>query len=170
MSMPQLAADLFAPVTIILMILGTVIALIPVMPGSLVVWLIAIAAAFIDGFTRITPTAMIIITLVMLISQLSDLWLPLLGVQTGGLSCAASLGSFVGGMIGTFVIPVPLLGTLIGCVVGALVVEYLQRRQLSPAMKAGEQAAKLFAIGYAIRLISSVMIVIVYVVSLVTMA
>jgi uncharacterized protein len=167
--MPQLAADLFVPVTLALMIVGVFIALIPVMPGSLVVWAIALAAGIIDGFTRITPATMIVMTIIMVVSQLSDFWLPLLGVQTGGLSCAASLGSFVGGIVGTFLIPIPLVGTLIGCVAGALIVEYLQRRQIAPAMRAGEQAAKLFAVGYAIRFISSVAILIVYIVSLVTM-
>ena len=167
--MPQLAADLFVPVSLILMILGIFIALIPIMPGSLVVWAIALVAGIIDGFTRITPTAMIVMTAIMLISQLSDLWLPLIGVQTGGLSCAASLGSFVGGIVGTILIPIPLLGTLIGCVAGALIVDYLQRQQFGSAINAGRQAANLFAIGYAIRFISSLGILVVYIVSLVTM-
>jgi len=166
MTLPEIAANLFAPVTIILMLLGVVVALIPVMPGSLVVWLIALAAAAIDSFQRISPAAMIVMTVVMIVSQLSDFWLPLLGVQTGGLSCASSLGALVGGLAGTFLIPIPLLGTLIGTVAGALLIEYIRRGQATPAIAAGKQAARLFVIGYALRLVSSVIIVITYIVSL----
>ncbi|MCA9907574.1 MAG: DUF456 domain-containing protein, partial [Anaerolineae bacterium] len=93
-------------------------------------------------------------------------WLPLLGVQTGGMSCAASLGSLAGGIAGTFLIPIPLLGTLIGTVIGALLVEFVRRGQATPAIAAGQQAARLFVIGYALRLISSVVIVIIYIISL----
>lgn len=166
MTLPEIAANLFVPVTIVLMLLGVVIALIPIMPGSLVVWLIALAAAAIDGFQRISPAAMIAMTVVMVISQLSDFWLPLLGVQTGGLTCASSLGALVGGLAGTFLIPIPLLGTLIGTVAGALLIEYLRHGRATPAIAAGKQAARLFAIGYALRLISSLIIVIIYIVSL----
>lgn len=166
MTLPEIAANLFAPVTIILLVLGTVVALIPIMPGSLVVWLIALAAAIIDGFQRISPAAMIAMTVVMVVSQLSDFWLPLLGVKTGGMSCAASMGSLIGGIAGTFLIPIPLLGTLIGTVVGALLIEYARRGQATPALAAGQQAARLFVIGYSLRLISSLAIVVIYIISL----
>ena len=166
MTLPEIAANLFAPVTVVLLLLGVVVALIPVMPGSLVVWLIALAAAAIDGFQQISPTAMILMTAVMAISQLSDFWLPLLGVQTGGLSCASSIGALVGGFAGTFLIPIPILGTLIGTVAGALLTEYVRRGQATPAIAAGQKAAKMFVIGYSLRLVSSVIIVIIYIVSL----
>ncbi len=166
MSLPEIAAGLFVPLTIILMLVGFLLSLIPILPGSLIVWLIALIAGLIDGFQQISIGALILMTIIMAVSQLSDLWLPLFGVKTGGLSCAAALGSLVGGLIGTFLIPIPLLGTLIGTVAGALLVEYIQRGQMEPAMRAGEQAARLFAVGYAIRIFSSLAIVIVYVVSL----
>jgi hypothetical protein len=163
-----LPVDLFVPVTLVLMIIGMFLSLVPIMPGSLVVWGIAFAAAALDSFQRITPVAFGIMTIIMVISQLSDFWLPLFGVRSGGLSCAASIGSIIGGMIGTFVIPVPLLGTLIGCVVGAWAVDYWQRRQMDAAMVAGKEAARLFAVGYAIRFISSLLIFIVFIISIIT--
>lgn len=163
-----LPVDLFIPITFALMVLGVFLSLIPVLPGSLVVWVIALAAGLIDNFQRITPTAFIIMTVVMVVSQLSDFWLPLFGVKSGGLSCAASLGSIVGGIVGTFVIPVPLLGTLIGAVAGALIVDYIQRRNVDTAISAGKEAARLFAVGYAVRFISSVLILIVFIISVMT--
>jgi hypothetical protein len=166
--MPELAASLFVPVTVIAMIIGVFLSLVPVLPGSLIVWAIALVAGLIDGWTRISPTAMIIMSIIMVVSQLSDFWLPLLGVQTGGMGCLTSVGSFVGGIVGTIFIPIPIVGTLIGVVAGALLVEYLQRQQVDPAVQAGKQAAKLFAIGYAIRFISSLAIFFVYIFTLAT--
>jgi hypothetical protein len=163
-----LPVDLFVPVTLVLMIIGVFLSLVPILPGSLVVWGIALAAALLDNFQRISPAAFVVMTIIMVISQLSDFWLPLFGVRSGGLSCAASIGSIVGGMVGTFIIPVPLLGTLIGAIVGALAVDYLQRQNVDTAVTAGKEAARLFAIGYAVRFISSLMIFIVFIISLVT--
>jgi hypothetical protein len=136
------------------------------MPGSVIPWLIALVAASLNGFQSITPAAMIVMTIIMVISQLSDFWLPLFGIQGGGMTCLASLGAFVGGIAGTFLVPLPILGTLIGTVAGALVVDYIHRRQLSTAMAAGQQAAKLFVIGYAVRVGSSLLVAVVFFVSL----
>ncbi|MDX2140054.1 MAG: DUF456 domain-containing protein [Chloroflexota bacterium] len=166
--MPELAASLFVPVTVIAMFIGVFLSLVPVLPGSLIVWAIALVAGLIDGWTRITPAAMIVMSIIMVVSQLSDFWLPLLGVQTGGMGCLTSIGSFVGGIVGTIFIPIPIVGTLIGVVAGALLVEFLQRQQVDPAVQAGKQAAKLFAIGYAIRFISSLAIFFVYIFTLAT--
>jgi hypothetical protein len=168
--MPELAASLFVPVTVIAMFIGVFLSLVPVLPGSLIVWAIALVAGLIDGWTRITPASMIVMSIIMVVSQLSDFWLPLLGVQTGGMGCLTSIGSFLGGIVGTIFIPIPIVGTLIGVVAGALLVEYLQRQQVDPAVRAGKQAAKLFAIGYAIRFVSSLAIFLVFIFTLATSA
>jgi hypothetical protein len=163
-----LPVDLFIPVTLVLMIAGVFLSLVPILPGSLVVWGIALVAGLIDNFQRITPTAFVVMTIIMVIGQLSDFWLPLFGIQSGGLSCTASIGSIIGGMVGTFIIPVPILGTLIGAIIGAWLVDYLQRRNMDTAVTAGKEAARLFAIGYAVRFISSLLIFIVFMISIVT--
>ncbi len=163
-----LPVDLFVPITFILMIIGVFLSLIPVLPGSLVVWLIALAAGLIDNFQRITPPAFVVMTIIMVVSQLSDFWLPFFGVRAGGLTCAASIGSIIGGMVGTFIIPIPLIGTLLGAVAGALVVDFIQRQNVDTAVIAGKEAARLFAIGYAVRFISSAMLFVVFVISVVT--
>jgi hypothetical protein len=163
----EIASYLYVPVTIILLIIALILAAIPVMPGSVLPWLVALAAAVIDGFGQITTHALIVMTIVMVISQLSDFWLPLLGIQTGGMSCLGAVGAFAGGLIGTFAIPIPLVGTLAGSVLGALVVDYLHQRQVGAAIEAGKQAAKLFVVGYAVRIVSSILVVAIAIFSLV---
>jgi uncharacterized protein len=152
----------------ILMIGALVLSFIPILPGTVIVWLAAMAFGIVNQWTRFTPAAGVITTAIMIFSVSSDFWLPALGVKTGGLTCLGAVGSLIGGLVGTFLIPLPICGTLIGAVVGALLAELIHFRQLSKAMQAGQSAAKLFVIGYIVETVSSIAVFVVYVVSLAT--
>src|SRR6185436_3057251 len=106
----------------ILMVAALIVSFIPILPGTMIVWLAAIAFGLITQWTRFTQAAGLVATGIMIFSVSSDFWLPALGIKTGGLTCLGAIGSLVGGLIGTFLIPLPICGTLIGAVVGALVV------------------------------------------------
>ncbi|MDL1901908.1 DUF456 domain-containing protein [Anaerolineae bacterium CFX9] len=148
-----------------LMIIATVLAISPILPGALLVWGVAIITAVITGFERITPLASILITAVMLVGITSDFWLPILGVKTSGLTCLSAIGSFVGGLIGTFVIPIPIAGTLIGSILGALAAELIAFRGVHRAYRAGKTAVKLWVAGTVVELATCVAMLIIYLVS-----
>ncbi len=150
------------------MVAALILSFIPVLPGPVLVWAVAIIFGISEGFHRITPVAGIVMTLIMIAAVGSDLWLPLLGVKTGGVTCLGAVGSFIGGAIGTFLIPIPLLGTLIGCVIGALLFELMRYRELRKALQAGQSAAKMFILGYVLEVAASVGIFIVYLISVAT--
>lgn len=154
----------------ILMIATVVLAFIPVMPGPMLGWGVSLVFAIVEGFQRMTPAAVVATTVVMLLGSTSDLWMNYFGVRTGGLSCLTSVGAFVGGLVGTFVIPFPVVGTLIGSVGGAVLVELLRWRQLRQAVRAGQTTAKMMAISYVVQLSASILIFVIYVVSLQTTA
>jgi len=151
-----------------LMVGALVVSFIPILPGTVIVWLAALAFGLVDGWTRFTPAAGVIATAIMIFSVSSDFWLPAMGVKTGGLTCLGAIGSLVGGLVGTFVIPLPICGTLIGAVAGALLVELIHFRQLNKAVQAGRAAATLFLVGYAVEAACSIAVFVVYVVSLAT--
>jgi uncharacterized protein len=150
----------------ILMITGLVLSFVPAMPGPFILWGIAVGFGVANGFQRMTPAAAVMATVLMVLGATSDLWLRLFGVQTGGLSCLSSVGSFIGGMVGTVVIPIPIVGTMVGVVGGALLVELVRIREWRQAMSAGRTAFKMFILGYAIQLIASFAIFAVYIISL----
>jgi uncharacterized protein len=150
----------------VLMVVAFALSFIPMMPGAMVVWVVAIGFAILEGFKRMTPLAAVIATLIMAVGTLSDFWLPLLGVKSQGASCLATIGASVGGLLGTFFIPIPILGTLIGCVIGALIAEFVRLRQLRQAIQAGRVAFKMFVVGYAVEVVCSLGVVIVFFVSL----
>lgn len=164
----EIAQSALITVSVIAMVIGVFLAFIPVLPGALIVWAIGIVSAWGNHFERITPAAAIVMTVLMAISLTSDYWLPLLGVKTSGLSCLAAIGSIIGGLIGTFVIPIPIIGTLIGTVLGALIIEFAVLREKTRALRAGQVALKLFIIGYILELVMTFAIFGVFIVSIAT--
>ncbi|HLU08886.1 MAG TPA: DUF456 domain-containing protein [Oceanobacillus sp.] len=162
----EIAESALVTISVIVMVLGVILAFVPILPGALIVWAIGIVSAWLTQFERVTPVAAIVMTILMVISMSSDYWLPMLGVKTSGLSCLSAIGSIIGGLIGTFVIPIPIVGTLIGTVLGALILEYVVLREKTRALRAGQVALKLFVIGYILELVMVFAIVAVFLVSI----
>lgn len=151
----------------VMMVVALVLAFVPLLPGAVLVWAVALAYGALNGFAHVTPGALLVITALMIVGSTCDLWLPLLGVKTGGLSCLGALGSLIGGTLATFLIPLPIAGTLIGAVVGALLAELARFRQLRKALQAGQSAAKMFVLSYIVELAASIAIAVVFFISLI---
>lgn len=150
------------------MVAGLVLAFIPLTPGPILVWGVALVFAVSEGFHRVTPFAMIIMSLLMLAGVTNDIWMPMFGVKTGGLTCLGAIGSFIGGLIGSFVIPVPVLGTLVGAMVGAAALELIRFREFQKGLQAGRSALKMFLLGYTINVVISISIFVTYLISVST--
>jgi hypothetical protein len=151
----------------VMMVVALALAFVPLLPGAVLVWAVALIYGLLNGFTLVTPGALVVITALMIIGSTCDLWLPLLGVQTGGMSCLGALGSLIGGFLATFLIPIPVVGTLVGAVVGALLAELARFRELRKALQAGQSAAKMFVLSYIVELAASIAIAAVFFISLV---
>lgn len=146
----------------IAMIAAFLVALLPVVPGPVMLWGIALVYAWATGFRFVGVLGMGIITVLALIASLSDFWLPIIGVKTEGGSCRSVTGTLIGGILGTFLIPVPVLGTLIGSMIGAAALEFLYLRSLHQAGSAARFAFKNFMYSFAVELMANVLIVLVF--------
>lgn len=166
--MLQLDPTLLLILATVMMLVTLALAFVPILPGPLMPWAVAIVYGVLTGWTRITPLAAIVISVLMVVGVTADWWRPLLGAKTTGMGCRTSLGSFAGGFLGTFLIPIPLLGTVIGLVAGALLMELAQFGNLQKAMSAGKAALRMFVVGYALNIAISVAIFVVYVISVLT--
>lgn len=166
--MLQLDPTLLLILATAMMLVTLVLAFVPILPGPLMPWAVAIVYGAITSWARITPLAAVVMTLLMIVGVTADWWRPLMGAKATGMGCRTSIGSFAGGFIGTFLIPIPLLGTVIGLVAGALVMELAQFGDLQKAMGAGKAALKMFVVGYALNIAISVAIFVVYVISILT--
>jgi uncharacterized protein YqgC (DUF456 family) len=146
----------------ILMIGGLLLSVLPFLPGPFLLWLISLIYAILTEFRFVTPLAMVIITVFMLAGSTKDFWMPILGMKTYGVSCSTALGMMIGGTAGTFLIPVPVLGTLLGAIGGAVLLELLSVGEMRRAFQAGGIALKAFILGMLTELGFNLLIVAVF--------
>lgn len=164
----ELAQSALLIVALVVMVIALLISFLPIVPGPVLLWMIGGVFAWLNGFDRITVLAVIVMSVLMLTAATKDFWLSLLGVKTSGVSCLGAIGSFIGGLAGTFFIPIPVVGTLIGAVAGALLVELVRVGDLRHAVRAGRFAAKMFVLGYIIEVTVSIAIFAIFVISLIS--
>lgn len=162
----ELADSVLIAAAIGLMALSILLTVLPFVPGPLLVWSIGAIFAILDGFERVTYPALAIMTALMIAGSTSEIWMQFFGVRMEGSSCLSTIGSLVGGLAGTFVIPVPILGTVLGMVIGALAFELLRAGELDRALKAGHNTFKLYLVSFAVEFAASVAILAVFVASL----
>ncbi|MFP4323630.1 MAG: DUF456 family protein [Anaerolineales bacterium] len=151
--------------TVIVMVILMFISLIPFIPGPALLWTVAVVFALANGFERVHVVAVVVMTILMLIGSTQDLWLRFLGMQRRGGSCWGVLGSFLGGLLGTVLIPVPILGTLIGAVAGALLIEFMRLGEIAQAMQSGRSVVESYFLGIAIEFAVSIGILTTFLVS-----
>ncbi len=161
----EIAESLLLIISLIAMVVVMFASIIPFLPGPVFVWGIGLAAAFLTHFERITPLSALLMTLIMISGSTTPYWLPLFGMRGEGISCLTSIGSIVGGLVGTFVIPIPILGTILGIVGGALLVEFIHIGETQRAIHAGRIAFKMYLIGLLVDFAFSFGIILVFIFS-----
>jgi uncharacterized protein YqgC (DUF456 family) len=146
----------------ILMIVGLIASFLPFLPGPLMLWAISVGYGALTGFSQLTVGATVLITALMLIATSKDIWMPLVGMRKYGVSCSSALGMMIGGLVGTFAIPIPIVGTLLGAIGGAVLLELLNLGDLQLALKAGGIAFKSFLLGMATEIGFCLLIAVVF--------
>ncbi len=118
----------------VLIVLGLAGTVLPLLPGTLLVWGGIVLGAWIDDFTRVGTTTVVVITALALLAWGLDYVAGLMGAQKAGASKQALLGAAVGTVVGLFM---GLVGVLFMPLVGAAVGEYLARKDQGRAVKVG---------------------------------
>ena len=122
---------LFAAVLVIAGFAGTIL---PVLPGTLLVFGGLFLAAWADHFTRVGAVGLTVIGVLGALAFVADFLASLMGAKRAGASPKALAGAGLGGMVGMFFgIPGLLLGPFLGAVLG----ELYARRDLLRAGKVG---------------------------------
>lgn len=162
----SLAGSLVLALVIVLMALSSLASFLPYIPGPVLVWGIGLVYAAFTSMERVTFLALIAMTGFMAVGSTADFWMQLLGVRMQGGSCLATIGSIVGGIIATFVIPIPVIGTLIGMVAGALAFEFMRKGEVDPAVAAGKNALQVYLLSAITEFTTSILILLVFVLSI----
>jgi len=119
---------------VVFILIGLFGAFIPVLPGSVLVWLTVLIYAVLEGWHAITPLVFVVVTVICVVTGTANIWLSLLGAKTGGASTQALILGIVGSIIGLFVFS--LIGSIVGYALGIIVGEYLKQRDWNLALKA----------------------------------
>ena len=110
---------------------GTVL---PVLPGTLLVWGGVVLGAWIDDFTRVGVTTLVVVTVLAVLAWGLDYVAGLMGAKKVGASKLALLGAAAGTVVGLFM---GLVGVLFMPLVGAAAGEYLAQKDQTRAVKVG---------------------------------
>ena len=114
-------SNLFFVLGYLLIFLGVVGALVPILPGPLLIWLGALVWAWADGFARIGWPTLLVLAVLTVIAWGADLGLTFLGSKRSGAGWRSIGVSILGGLIGAILLSsVPVVGTFIGAAIGSI--------------------------------------------------
>jgi uncharacterized protein YqgC (DUF456 family) len=110
---------------------GTVL---PVLPGTVLVWGGIVLGAWIDDFQRVGTATLVVITVLAALAWVLDYVAGLLGARKAGASRQALLGAAIGTVAGLFM---GVVGVLFMPLVGAALGEYLAQKDQTRAVRVG---------------------------------
>lgn len=131
------------------------------LPGT---WLIVAGAAgyaWGEGWPRASLTVLGILTGIALLGEGIEVLASVVTARRAGASRKAAWGGMIGGILGmiflSFLVPIPIVGTmigaLVGCFAGAALVEMSVRRDMSHGTKVGFFAAMGFVFGAVAKIV-----------------
>lgn len=141
MNGPTIPLDIQSLLAYLLIVAGLAGAVIPVLPGPLLIWLGAFVWAWGDGFQQLGWPTLIVLAVLAVASWGSDLALSTIFTRRAGASWRAIGGGVLGGILGSVLLSgLPILGTIAGAILGAVLgmyaVEYWLKRDSQAAMAA----------------------------------
>lgn len=124
-------------VTAWIFLVGLACSFLPVLPGSLIVWLGVLTHRLWMGPEDSVTWKIVILTgIITIIGQLADFFMGIWGARKFGATWKGAIGAFVGALIGFF-IPPPLFWLIVGPIIGAIVGELAAGRSFRDGGKAG---------------------------------
>jgi uncharacterized protein YqgC (DUF456 family) len=132
----------------ILVVVGLIGIVLPALPGTILIFLGLLLAAWADGFSRVGVGTLVVIGVIAAASYAVDFVAAALGARHLGASPRAMAGAAFGTLLGLlFGLPGLIIGPFVGAVLGELTVH----RDLARAGRAGVAAWIGFAIGMAVK-------------------
>jgi hypothetical protein len=120
--------------------LAGVILTILTLPGIWLVYIATVIVAFINGFETLTPTILIILFILSLLSTFVDNIVVAMGAKKFGGSTWGMIGAIVGGIVGLIV--GSIVGMFLGPLIGATLFELtFSGKDINQSLKAGVGSA-----------------------------
>lgn len=149
---------------------GIVGAVVPGIPGTILILAAIVAWGMISGFAGLGVP--LIVAIVALVANMGiDFLAAYLGAKQAGASRWGQIGAIVGLLLGVFgLLPAlpfggPLLGLLLGPLLGAIMGEYLYRKDIRLAVRAGLGIVVGSLIGNLIQGLLAIVVVVVFLIT-----
>jgi len=135
---------IFFVIGYLLIFLGIVGALVPVLPGPLLIWLGAFVWAWADDFARIGWPTLFVLAVLTIVAWGADLGLSFLGSKRSGAGWRSIGVSILGGLVGAILLSsVPVVGTFIGAAIGSVSALWLMEYRRAQ-VASGNDAGRIF--------------------------
>lgn len=129
------------------------------LPGTWLLLATAVVYGWWTGWERIGIATVLILAGVAIVGEVVELLASVVTARRAGATSQAAWGALIGGFVGmlflSFLVPIPLIGSMVGAVVGcfggALLTELVMQKNLAHGAKVGVFAALGFAIGTATK-------------------
>jgi uncharacterized protein len=151
---------------VVFILIGLIGVVLPILPGTFLIWLTVFFFYIVEralGFAAIDPITFSAITAIALVAGTSELWLPLLGARRSGSSRRAMVTGMIGAVIGTFALPVPLVGTIAGYAAGVLLGEYQKHGEWQRALRASAGGLAGWGVATVLQLGAGLLILLLFV-------
>ncbi len=161
--MEALGESLVLLIVLIAFGIGLLGSFLPIVPGTLLVWGGVVFYAWpYDRFQSFSPWVFALITLIGIVAGTADIWLPLLGAKSTGASWRTLAVGLIGGVLGTFLLPLPIFGTVVGYGAGVLLAEYLRWRAWRPALRATLGGVVGWGVSAAVEFIGALIMILLF--------
>lgn len=122
---------------VLLLVAGLAGTVLPALPGTAFIFAGILLAGWIDDFTRIGTTTLVVVGVIAVLSWVLDFVAGLLGAKRAGASREALIGAMLGTVLGLLM---GLVGVLFMPLVGAVVGEAIARRRDADHRQTGQRA------------------------------
>lgn len=146
-----------------LIVLGLAGTVLPLLPGTLLVWGGIVLGAWIDDFARVGTTTVVVVSVLAVLAWALDYVAGLMGARKAGASKQALVGAAVGTVAGLFM---GLVGVLFMPLVGAAIGEYLAQKDQTRAVKVGVATWLGIMVGLIAKVVLAFMMVGIFVAAL----
>jgi hypothetical protein len=135
--------------TQIVMLVGLFGLIVPIFPGTVVIWLAALGYGVVTGFSTLGIVLFVIITLLMLAGTLVDNLFMGAGARKGGASWTTIIVTLLAGVLGTLLFPP--FGGLIAAPMAVLLLEYTRTGDFQQAWQALRGLATGLGLSFVVR-------------------
>jgi uncharacterized protein YqgC (DUF456 family) len=123
--------------------------IVPIFPGTVVIWLAILGYGVVTGFSPLAIVLFVIITILMLVGTLVDNVMMGAGARKGGASWVTIGVALLAGVVGTLIFPP--LGGVLAAPIAVLLLEYLRTMDVGKAWESLRGLATGWGLSFVVR-------------------